>query len=877
MEIEKPSFEKDLWGQCSKLHERLNKKIEYYKNLRKIFEPIHKLFTELNKKLSSMKLNMDPTISVDLYSDSKTMRSTSMDLGTKWYGVPLTMKIIKEFISITVDLNMQTLFNIVNNLERLTTRMKQEKNEYEEFQNCVNSLAENRKVMEKNMKEYHKKMWAAEQSVLNMNKIQFQQMAITDDTTIIESKDLIEEKATQLVNDAIKPFRIYEESVKKANKIREQSIVKQKHLLFTYQDIEEEIGRINTTISNIFFSNLKIQKDFIEEKKEEAENIKNNINTKKDIRQLIIEYTGNEKPEEVIPFVNFPTTIDFDKCDEDKDFNINTSTIEFIKQIINEEFPRYDRDMEEKKNDMRIITYAIFNKFSIESKNSLLDYIKIPETHNYFLILLSKLRTNNRFKQSKELIDLLGEILNIILNKAEKDKNYDNAKNCVILSQTFYYDKNNEKCYLIEKIRKHPWLLTSDFWFNFINKMISQEINKFLANHPEIKMDDILYNPEVISDKMKFKLSELLFSQLLPYVNNMVEFKLSHKTIIEITESFSQKYNYLSDEHKETIFGLISNNKEEIEKLRKEFSKNNKVLNNNKENTNNKSNNISKTPDTIPNNNINSKDKNSTSKNINNNINNNTNNKITPNSQNKNINNNKEVDNKTNINNKNDSNKNINNKINNTDDKLPRSQTLLPFNNNQNKSIFNLEPNNKPLNNEKKKESNFFKKLFNFNASKKEEKKDENKEEKKEKKEEKKENKEEKKENKKEEKKEEKKENKKEEKKEEKKENKKEEKKENKKEEKKEEKKENKKEEKKDNKKEVKPEPKMIHKKEDKPIKLESLIEKRVALLSKQQLSKPPIPKNNINNSKNTNTNNTTSNSQGAFLGVNLKKVGTIK
>ena len=119
MEIEKPSFEKDLWGQCSKLHERLNKKIEYYKNLRKIFEPIHKLFTELNKKLSSMKLNMDPTISVDLYSDSKTMRSTSMDLGTKWYGVPLTMKIIKEFISITVDLNMQTLFNIVKSDKHL--------------------------------------------------------------------------------------------------------------------------------------------------------------------------------------------------------------------------------------------------------------------------------------------------------------------------------------------------------------------------------------------------------------------------------------------------------------------------------------------------------------------------------------------------------------------------------------------------------------------------------------------------------------------------------------------------------------------------------------------------------------------------------------
>ena len=40
MEIEKPSFETHLWGQCNKLHERLTKKIDYYKSLCKAFKPI---------------------------------------------------------------------------------------------------------------------------------------------------------------------------------------------------------------------------------------------------------------------------------------------------------------------------------------------------------------------------------------------------------------------------------------------------------------------------------------------------------------------------------------------------------------------------------------------------------------------------------------------------------------------------------------------------------------------------------------------------------------------------------------------------------------------------------------------------------------------
>ena len=574
MENGKPNFKKDLWGQCNKLHERLYKKIDYYKSLLKAFKPIHNSFSDLNEKINSMKLTMDPTIPVELYIDSKIGQSSSTDMETKWYSVPLTMKKIKDFIAESVDFNHQFLFHVVTNLENLINKMKQEKNEYEEFMKCLNSLSDSKKVMEKKMKEYHIKMFAAEQSVLDLKKLEVKTMSINDATIMMESKEISEQEALQLTNDALKPFKVYQESVDKANEIRKESIEKQKSLLFIYQNIEEEIGRINTTISNIFFSNLKIQKEFIEKETIEIDNIRNSINTTKDIKQLIINYTGKEEPEKEILFVNFSAAVDFDKSDCYETFRIYTETVEFIKEIVKNEYPNYNKQLEEEKNDMREITYKLFQEYSKDNGDKLLNYIKNEKkTHYFFLIILSKLRTNNRFQQKTELIDLLGIILNEILEVSEKEKNYDNAKNCIILSQTFFCDKNNEKYYLIEKIKNFKWLKSVDFWINFIDKMIEQEIDKFVNTHIEITKSDILNRPENINDKMKFKLSELLFSQLLPYVNNMNEFKLDLINIVEVTELFCEKYKFLGEEHKESIFGLVSNDKNSIEKLRDEYKK----------------------------------------------------------------------------------------------------------------------------------------------------------------------------------------------------------------------------------------------------------------------------------------------------------------
>ena len=596
MEKELPNFERDLWGQYNRLHERLLKQIDYYKYLKKLFTPIHVSFADLDKKLNSMKINMDPTIPTELYIYSSIQGSDQKEAENYWHGIPLTMKVIKDIIANDVENYTQVLFHSIKNIETLILKMKEEKSEYDDFIKCLNSLSESKRTMDKNMKFYHQKMGVAEQAVIDLKKLEIQSMRITDEAKIIESKEILDIKSNQLTSDAIKPYNIYKESVKKANIIREESIKRQKNLLFSYQNIEEEIGKVNTTLSNLVVSNLKLQLEFTQDKYKQIENIKNNINIKKDIKQLIINYAGNAKPEEEIQFIHFPSTINFDRDDNIQKFEIDSQVIEYVKGHLEEEYPDYDKDLEIKKKNMRETLYKLFEKYNDETRDKVEEYIKDERTYYFFLILLSKLRTNNRFEQGQQLIEFLGKIMISILDYAEKNKLYEYAKNCIILSQTFFYKKNDndEKYYLLEKIRNHKWLVTNDFWINFLDVMISKEINKFLLIHPEITIEDVLNRSEEIDAKMKSKISELLFSQLLPYVNNMHEFNISLKDIVNITETFNSKYNYMEESQIQAIFGLISSDQAEIERLKEDFKKSQSIK---KQNENQKKN-VTITPGT---------------------------------------------------------------------------------------------------------------------------------------------------------------------------------------------------------------------------------------------------------------------------------------
>jgi len=56
----------------------------------------------------------------------------------------------------------------------------------------------------------------------------------------------------------------------------------------------------------------------------------------------------------------------------------------------------------------------------------------------YFFACLNKYRISGMFILSEKSFKILGELLYEILNEIYKDKDYESAKACMILSQTFY-------------------------------------------------------------------------------------------------------------------------------------------------------------------------------------------------------------------------------------------------------------------------------------------------------------------------------------------------------------------------------------------------------------------------------------------------------
>ena len=89
------------------------------------------------------------------------------------------------------------------------------------------------------------------------------------------------------------------------------------------------------------------------------------------------------------------------------------------------------------------------------------------------------------------------------------------------------------------------------------NNLQDKNINIFMKNNIPVNISN--------------KLDELLFAQLIPNIKIMVEFNVDKKIIIKIMNEFINKYDYLNKDHINTLYNIISKNKEEIEKLKKEI------------------------------------------------------------------------------------------------------------------------------------------------------------------------------------------------------------------------------------------------------------------------------------------------------------------
>ena len=233
-----------------------------------------------------------------------------------------------------------------------------------------------------------------------------------------------------------------------------------------------------------------------------------------------------------------------------------------------------DFDIEENKLrckylTLKILSFAPQNKIykfkiqpiseiEIEEINNMLDkdYIRI-----IFLQRLSEFRTRGIFDIPDREFSFLGKLFNTIINKSEESKDYNSIKNAIILSQTYFHtNENNNKYYLLNFIIKNELFKSKNFWEEYVDFNIK---NDLLNSEKEDKKNGVV-NKE--GDKVtEEKISNVVFAQLVPITNNMIEFGVDVEIIENIILPKISKYK-IRPELAEVVYSVIKINKNDVGK-----------------------------------------------------------------------------------------------------------------------------------------------------------------------------------------------------------------------------------------------------------------------------------------------------------------------
>ena len=561
-EKEKLNFEKSLWNKYELLHRRYKTKLECFDNTIEIFNKILGSLKDQQKLINSI-----ISKNYSLFPGSDYTQSTALNLIKKELDNNLSQ------ITSNMDLYKRTM---IDQLKKHKEDSKaKEKDFYNQFIKLINKYNDSKVLLEKAKNKYYQSIKAAEMSLKYSKSMKVKNIDNSHESQVTIQK--LEDKAKELLNEAKKNYDKYIACLKDANKNREESIEKQKQLIKLYQTFEEKDGELISTLLKAIYNRQRekyqSETDFLAE----MDSAIKAINVPNDNINLIKAYNSKEKPDEEIPLDQYEPQIDFEKASNPEDYKINHEIIKSMKTVIPDIMPNFDLEKEGQKQEMRELSKKIFVTnipFTSDEKKKLMEYLEQKWSQTYFLIYLSKQRTNGRFARTQKLVKDLAEILNLILQTAEKQNDFEAAKNCMILSQTYYYDEkdkdgNNRKKYLIEFILNYKWLRTPGFWRGIIEDMIVKEAKKYMSLNPK--------EPDLFDKSRKEccdRLSNICFSQLLPYANNMKEFFVDDRLIVKIIDEFVEKYQ-IQKEFADTIYaGVISDKPEEVEKLRKEYKDN---------------------------------------------------------------------------------------------------------------------------------------------------------------------------------------------------------------------------------------------------------------------------------------------------------------
>ena len=376
-----------------------------------------------------------------------------------------------------------------------------------------------------------------------------------------------EEKGKKLIeNQKINPYTI-EETVRAKEAymlaLDTLNLTKREYLNFlnSFSDKIKEYDNSENDLLNQLLDIFEKYDEKIRDKNKEVSGvILENKNGENEKNIFIEKINKKYEFEEYIPQHN--------KIENNDDFIILSEMHKLIGYNIEESFS----DPKIKKEIKFILGLeTIINDCSMVKKNGIdemKDYLKDKVYLNKFFDRLNKARIDKELEKDKVVFDIIVDLLNFILTNLieDPDKNHDDIKKLLILSQSFYIndEKNlNKKIFFSNKITTPKEFKTSEFWIQFIEKEI--ENNELFEK--QYKDDTNKENKEIIKEEKKEKNNE----DVQKDINAEIEKEKIENKKEEKEEIKKENQEELKEDKKEEIKG--DEKKEEEEKNGKEKEK----------------------------------------------------------------------------------------------------------------------------------------------------------------------------------------------------------------------------------------------------------------------------------------------------------------
>ena len=547
---EKSDIHSKCWNKYKELH---TDKIIYINKIYEIFNNLAIILKEFDTKYKTLEIEkfINPIINNKINE---------------------TIKMINKSIISFININQTMTKNIVNSFKDIRKLIKNENenNIYEQLILYSMEYDEEKKKLIQSKAFIYSKLRLLEESVTS---------------EIIDKKEIKIDKKD--MENALNEFNNYKIYVNEVNKKRINFNKTQTELLKIYQKvILEKESELYQKLNINFYTAQKTENDLTLVNMEKIKD-KKKINKKDYNKEILSFYHSKDKPDEEIEVFSYnlkqkpyPTNNNSTLEDIIKSNQLSEEIIKRMGKYLSVNFPDTSLQIQEAALDIPEIIIDFFEinlELTDDAKNSIIKLIKEDVAiYPQILILLSRLRANSKLYKSKVHIEFLGYILKEILSIAEAKKDYNAAKNCILLSQTYYIrdEKTNQKLFLFDKIKNNKWINSVEFWRVFINNQILIEFKRFESLYPNQKLD-LIKNNTNLPKKYIGRVREILFSCLLSHLSNMMEFFIDKRIVLKILDEFINKYQYLDDINKNNLYALISTDQEVILKLRNEYQENN--------------------------------------------------------------------------------------------------------------------------------------------------------------------------------------------------------------------------------------------------------------------------------------------------------------